>query len=409
VKLLITLAWRNLGRNRRRTIITITAVVFATLLSIAMRGLQLGTYEENTTYMLNLFSGYAQLQHPGFLDNQSLHKTFVFDAGMRGFLDAQPELKGYAPRLYADGLVSFGDNSLGAALFGVDPEVEKNITLIPGKLNAGRWMSGGRAMEVVLGTTLLENLKARIGDDLVVLAQGYDGSLGNAKYRIVGTVKTGMPDIDRMAVFGGIEAMQDLLSIGRRISVVALSMHELSDVDDVVDRWNSEMDTTKVRALSWEDVMPDFKQSIEFDNVSGLFFLGILVVVVAFGILNTVLMSVTERFREFGIMLSMGMPQSQLVLVVLFETVFIACIGVLIGDILAYGVNWYFMAHPIELGGDYQKMIEEYGWLPVMRSTLRASSFFNTTMTVLGISLLSAMYPLYRVMHLEPLKGIRYT
>jgi ABC-type lipoprotein release transport system permease subunit len=212
-----------------------------------------------------------------------------------------------------------------------------------------------------------------------------------------------------MAVFGGIGALQDLLSIGDRISVVALSMYELGQEEDVTERWNSQMDTSRVRALGWEEVMPDFKQSIEFDNVSGLFFLGILVVVVAFGILNTVLMSVTERFREFGIMLSMGMPQVQLAVVVFFETLFIALIGVIIGDILAYGVNSYFLTHPIEFGAEYEKMMEEYGWLPVMRSTVRISSFLNTTLTILGISLVAALYPLYRVLHLEPLKGIRYT
>ena len=407
--LLIILAWRNLGRNRRRTLITITAVVFATLLSIAMRGIQLGTYEENTTYTLNLFSGYVQLQQPGFLDNQSLQKSFVFDDRMRSFLNKQESVKGYAQRLYADGLVSYGENSLGAIMFGVDPAVETQVSLIPGKVGTGRWIEQNGAMEVVVGYKLLDNLKAKIGDELVVLAQGYDGSLGNAKFRIVGTVKTGMPDFDGTAVFGGLRAMQDLVSCGNRVSVVAVSMHELGDENDIVERWNSEMDTSKVRALGWQEVMPDFKQSIEFDNVQGLFFLGILIVVVAFGILNTVLMSVTERFREFGIMLSMGMPQMQLVLVVFLETLFIAFIGVIIGNILAYGVNWYFMVHPISLGGEYKDMIEEYGWLPVMRSTLRASSFLNTTMTVLGISLLAAMYPLYRVMELEPLKGIRYT
>ncbi|MCB2203651.1 ABC transporter permease [bacterium] len=409
MRLLTKLAWRNLWRNRRRTLITISAIVFATLLSLVMRGIQLGTYDQNISWALNLFSGYIQLQNPEFKDNPSLHRSFFFTKEMRQELENDDRVRGFAPRVYGDGLISFKQNSLGAALFGIDPAVERNVTRMADKINAGRMIASAKAYEIVLGRTLLKNLNADVGDTVVILSQGYDGALGNMKYRIVGSVRTGMQDFDRAAVFMGIDNLQQLVTMHGRVSVVAIALHDLHDIDDVSEDLNARLDTSKVSVLPWEEVMPDMKQGIELDNYSGMLMLAILIVIVAFGILNTVLMSVTERFREFGILLSIGMPQRQLVTLVLIETVYMLLIGIIIGNILALGINMYLEANPITLTGDYAAMTEEYGWLPVMPSIVLPSSMFNTSIAILSISLLAALYPLYRVFTLEPLKGIRYT
>ena len=409
MKLLLRLAWRNLWRNKRRTLITITAVVFATWLVIVMRGIQLGTYEHNITFSLDLFSGYLQLQDPRYLDNPSLQKGFHFDKEMQDLLEGDQRVRGYAPRVYADGLLSYGDNSHGTALFGIDPQVERRVTRLVRQLKDGRMISSADAAEVVVGETMLRNLRARVGDEIVVLAQGYDGSLGNAKFRIVGTVKTGLGDFDRSAVFVGIGALQQLVSMPDRVNVVAVSLHDLHDVSGVTADLNAPIDTSEVRRRPWEEVMHDLKQGIDLDNYSGILYLGILLIIVSFGILNTVLMSVTERFREFGVLLALGTPQRMLVRLVLIETVFITLIGIVIGNILGLAVNWYFSVEPIVFTGEFAAMYDEYGFLPIMRSVVLLSSFVNSSLSVLVISLLSALYPLRRVAKLEALKGIRYT
>ena len=164
-----------------------------------------------------------------------------------------------------------------------------------------------------------------------------------------------------------------------------------------------------MKALSWDEVMPDFKQSIELDNISGILMLLVLIIIVAFGILNTVLMSVTERFNEFGITLSLGMPQIKLVQLIFIETIFITILGVLIGDLLGWSVNYYILLNPIEFSGDLGWVYEEYGFLPRIESTLDFTIFLNTSISVLLISLVACFYPAYKVFKLEPLKGIRYT
>jgi ABC-type lipoprotein release transport system permease subunit len=291
----------------------------------------------------------------------------------------------------------------------VVPEREQTVTDLNTRLPDGRFFSSDTSDEVVLGYKLLENLKAELDDEIVILAQGYDGTLGNQRFKIVGTLKTGSDDLDGVAVFMGLSTLQELLAMGDRIHVVALSLENVYQVEGVTDKLDSGLDTSAVRALPWQEVMPDLQQSIELDNISGIIFLAILIVVVAFGILNTVLMSVTERFREFGVLLSLGMPQKKLVVVVFLETVFIALIGIVAGNILAVGVNYYLIVNPIEFGGNYAALMEEYGFLPFIRSSLNLSSFINTTLSIVFVSLVSTIYPLYRTFTLEPLKGIRHT
>jgi ABC-type antimicrobial peptide transport system permease subunit len=133
------------------------------------------------------------------------------------------------------------------------------------------------------------------------------------------------------------------------------------------------------------------------------------VVVVAFGITNTVLMSVTERFREFGVTLAIGMPGRKLVAQVLLETIFITVIGIVIGNLLAAGINYYIVENPIIFGGEFADLYAEYGFLPRMESTLKPAIFLNSTIATFMISMAACLYPLFKVYRLEPLKGIRYT
>ena len=162
-------------------------------------------------------------------------------------------------------------------------------------------------------------------------------------------------------------------------------------------------------ALPWQALLPQLKQTIELDNSSGALYIVILLFVVGFGILNTVLMSITERFREYGVMLSLGMSQRKLVVAVALEIFFMLLIGFVIGNGIGVAVNSYFVRHPIMLGGDVAQLYQEYGFAPMLISSLSFKIFVDSTLTILGISIVAAVYPLLRVLKLEPLKGIRHT
>ena len=390
-------------------ILTLLAISFATFLSIGMRGIQLGTYAVNIKNAVNMFSGYLQLQHKDYQKNPSLKYNFKLDNTLKEQINSTDKIKGYSERVYGDGLISFKDNSQGAAIFGIDSKNEKRVTNIMDRIMEGRFFSSDTTKELVVGHKLLENLKAQIGDEVVVLSQGYDGSLGNLKFKITGTFKSGSSDLDGMGAFIGLSTAQELFALGDKVNVVVLTLNNLNDIKEIKNVLQSRINNDEVVVLSWEEVMPDFKQSIDLDNISGILFLLILIVIVAFGILNTVLMSVTERFNEFGISLSIGMPQMKLVYLVFIETIFIAIIGIVLGNIIGWGINYYILLNPIQFGGEFEKIYAEYGFLPVIESSLNITIFINTSVSIFVISLISSLYPAYKVYKLEPLKGIRYT
>lgn len=408
MNLLLKLAWRNLWRNKRRTIITICAVVFAAMLAIAMRGIQIGTYEANIKHAVSLFSGYLQVQKAGYLDNPSLQKSFRFDGNLQTILANEEQVTGFTPRVNAQGLISFKENSMGAVIFGIVPDSEANVSIFNSKLNQGSFFQTDSSYSIILGYKLLQNLNAEIGDTVVVLAQGIDGSLGNFKYEIAGTVKIGSPEFDGTVIFMGLSVLQELLAMEGRVNSVAISLVSLNQVDAFQKKLKTYL-PEDLDIPSWLEIMPDLKQSIELDNISGLIFLWILIVVVAFGILNAILMSVTERFNEFGVALAMGMRNSTLVILVLIESFIIAVIGLIIGNIIALGINYYIFLNPIEFSGDFALLYEEYGFIPKIYSTLKPSVFINSTLNLLLITIAASFYPAFKVFKLEPLKGIRYT
>jgi len=197
--------------------------------------------------------------------------------------------------------------------------------------------------------------------------------------------------------------------MGNNINMIAIKAKNINNLGEIENKLSTKITDNNLTVLPWNKVNPELQQAIQLDNVSGILFLGILIVIVAFGILNTVLMSVTERFREFGVILSIGMPQRKLTYVVYLETIFLAIIGLVFGNILGYFINYFLILHPIVFGGEIKKLYELYHFLPELRSSLQVSIFTNVSLSIIGISILSCLYPAYKVYKLEPLKGIRQT
>ena len=409
MKLLIKLAWRNIWRNKRRSLLTLAAIVFASLAAIAMRGIQLGTFSLNIKNAVELFSGYIQIQDKGYLENPTLNASFKVNDKMVSALKSTPGVLSYSPRIYADGLICFKNNSSGVSIMGIQPGLEKNVTTFQQNIDRGKFFESDSTNEIVLGSKLMDNLNAKIGDEVILLSQGYDGTLGNQKFKITGTVKIGARELESAVTFMGLKTSQSLLGMGPRISVIAIKAEDIEQLKGIKDSLIRNVNNPDLSVLLWNEVSPEMQQQINLSNIRGILFNGILIVIVAFGILNTVLMSVTERFKEFGVVLSIGMPQLKLTYIIYIETFFITIIGLLLGNIIGFAVNYYFVIHPIVFGGELKKLYEMYHYLPLAQSSVQFSIFLNVSLSIIIISLLACVYPAYKVYKLEPLKGIRHT
>ncbi len=413
--LFIILAWRSLWRNRRRSFLVIAAISFAASLTMIKMNVDNGTIFEAIKDAARLSTGFIQIQKPGYVGNPTLQKSFVFSERMERLTEKNSLITGTSPRIQADGLLSYKDHSMGVMIMGISPASEKLITDFQNRVSAGRFLSEkssrlGRAPEIVVGYRLLQNLKAKVGDSVVVLCQGFDGVLSNMFALIVGAFKTGSDEFDRMGAFVDIADLQPFLSMDDRVNAVAISVDKMDDVPEVTSQLDSTLKALGLVAVPWQELMPQMDQTLKFKQSGDFIFMIILLVVVGFGILNAVLMSVTERFREYGVVLSLGMRQEKLVATVAIETFFMIVIGILLGNLLGVGISYFISAHPIVIGGNLEQIYKQYGFnVPIITSHVSTSTSILASSTVLIISFASAFYPLWRVFRLEPLKGIRYT
>lgn len=414
MKLIFKLAWRSIWRNWRRSFLTIIAIFFAVFLSVAMRGIQNGTYENNIKMAASIFTGYLQIQREGYHDNPSLLKSFKYSEKLKKFLDDNEQVKAYTPRINGFGLIGKEEKTFGVALFGIDPATEATVTTLNKKIEEGEFLSNARKYDIIIGRTLLDNLNAEIGDTLVILTSGFDGSMGNLKFRISGVSKMGSREFDAMSVFMTLDAADELMAMRGRITSIAISLGSIDilpvvkkDLSDFFEE--NKIDGKKLTALDWGELMPELKQSIELDDISGILFLAILIVVVAFGILNTLTMSITERFRDFGVMLALGTDHGTLIKIVFLETLILTFIGLIAGSLAGYAVNYYIYLNPITFGGNIAEVAKEFGFEPKVWASIEPMIFVNNALVILITAMVAFIYPAWKVIKLEALKGIRYT
>ena len=413
--MLISIAWRSLWRNNRRSFLVIAAITFAASLAMIKMNVDNGTIFEAIKDAARLSTGFIQIQKPGYTNNPTLQKSFELSPKLKQLIDRHTTIAGASPRIQADGLLSFKDHSVGVTVMGIAPATENSITDFQHKVLSGHFLTAnasraGEIPQIVVGYRLLQNLKAKVGDSVVVLCQGFDGVLSNMFAQIVGTFKTGSDEFDRMGALMNMADLQPFLSMDDRVNAIAISVGKMDEVPKVINELNSTLKPMGLVAVPWQVLMPQMDQTLKFKQSGDFVFMMILLLVVGFGILNAVLMSVTERFREYGVVLSLGMQNGKLAITVAVETLFMIVIGIIAGNLLGVGISYYIMVHPIVIGGNLAKIYEQYGFnVPVITSTVSAGTCILASSAVLIISFVSTFYPLWRVLRLEPLKGIRYT
>ncbi|MCK4385522.1 MAG: ABC transporter permease, partial [candidate division Zixibacteria bacterium] len=320
MRIFLKMAWRNVWRNKRRTLLTVAAIAFAVAISVFMRGLQRGTYEQMINNVIRINTGYLQIHKKGFWENKTLRYTFKPDQHLSEILSSQPRITSFAQRVEADGLASAEENTNGVLIIGVDPQAEAKATTLKEKIKKGIFLSQNTPQGTVIGETLAKNLKVDLGEEITLLVQGFDGSLGAGLYSVEGIFRTGDPGLDGGVVFLNLKAAQELFWLGDRISQVLIFVDDISNLKMATQNLRAELDKNTYEVMPWDELMPELVQMIAFDNASGQLFLMLLILVVAFGILNTVLMSVFERVKEFGVMMALGMKPKKIVGLVFIES-----------------------------------------------------------------------------------------
>ena len=408
--MLLRMAWRNLGRNRRRTALTVAAAAFATLLCLANLAVSAGSQKRWVANAVGLYPGHFQVSLRGYRDSRSLDDALVLTADQTAALDALPDA-GWAPRLEAFGLISADSEHAtgrGVGLFGVDVARESGLSRLLGSVSEGAPPRGAR--EIALGDLLARNLGVAIGGTVIVVSADAFGSQAADRFRVTGTFHVGSDDLDGYGAIAGLADLQDFLQVGAGVSHVAVFVRDTKRLPDLGARLAAAFPADRYEVLGWPELVPDLVQFIRMGDVGDWFQNALLLIVVAFGLLNTVLMSVFERVREFGVLRALGLRPRAVFGLVVLESLLLALIGIAVGFGIGIPSVMYMEQHPISIvRADMRESFAVFGLEPVISFGFARSELVALPLVLRGIAVLAAVIPAARAARGRPVDALRAT
>jgi ABC-type lipoprotein release transport system permease subunit len=352
-----------------------------------------------------LFTGHLQIQGQHYWEKRSLEESISVSPETLNDLSTIEHVTHLTPRLEAYALLSFKTSTKVAQVIGIDPQTEDNITRISDKLVAGKYLDRG-SQGLLIGAGLAEMLRVEIGDSLVIYGQGLHGQIAAALAPVTGIIKLPFKVMDNSMALLALPYAQQVFSCPDRITSIPILIEDVRFLNDVNKAVQSRLKDDQ-RIMLWNEMMPDLEQNIQVDNVSGLIMLGILYVVIAFGVYGTVMMMVTERAKEFAILISVGMRRMRLILVLVLETILVSFVGVVAGIFASIPLIVHLYMNPIALTGEMAELYEKLSIEPILAFSAQPWIFISQALVVLIIALITISYPILYIRRLEPADTLR--
>jgi len=402
---LLHLAWRNVLRNTRRSINTIAAITVGLAALIFVWGFIDGMNEQTIENSTSYLTGHVKIHRSGFHEDKALYLSMADDEALQARLSDMAHVVAVTPRVSDKAMLSGDEEARGVKVIGVDPRQEPRVTTIAKAIVAGRYLRAGDGNTILLGDNLAERAGLKLGDQAVLVTQARDGSLAADRYRVVGLFNSGIDVIDAAHVFIPLASAQELYSLWGQITEWVLRLDDRRQADRIARQIAAELGPG-FEVLGWKKLLPGMVQMVRFHEVMTYVVIFIVIVVVAVGVVNTILMAVMERIREFGIMLALGTSQRQIVQVVLLESLLLGVSGLLLGNALGLGITAYYGTTGIDLSQYTLAMETMPGLSGTVYPLIRWDHVLLVSGVTLAISILPSLFPAWRVSRLEPVEAI---
>ena len=407
MNIVLRLAWRNLWRHPRRTWLTAGAMLFSNMLLVFMISFQVGTYDLMINNTLQSFTGHMQIQAPGYIDDMKMRQVVPDAEALAEALRSELAAESVAVRAAAFALASSDDRSFGIQVYGVQPDHEPAVSNIPGLVKEGQFFSDTNAAEIVIGSVLARNLKVGLGDEITLLGSGRDGSFAAGVAIVTGIFESGVADIDRSIAEIPFGYFQDTFFMEGAAHEIVVTAQDLASVPLTQEKVQNFLSSKPELVLhDWNALQPGLRQAIQADMGSAFFMYGILVILVAFSVLNTQLMSVLERTREFGIVMALGLTPGRLGRLVMLETILMGAIGLVGGALLGLLVTGWFAIYGLSFPG-MEDMAMQFNLPGRIYPKPTMLSVLGGPLVVFLFTLLAAIYPALRLRWLRPVEAMR--
>ncbi len=402
----LKIAWRNIWRNKRRTLITAASVFFAVFLSVLMQSLQKGAWDHMVDNVVNYYFGYVQVQEKNFWEERSLDNSIeVIPSLVNQVTSSTNDVLQVVPRLESFALASRGQRTQGVIVVGIDPDLENSLTQIESRITDGDYFTD-TDKAILVGEGVASNFGVRVGDTLVLLSQGFRGVNSAAKYRIQGIIHFASPDLNNRMLYLPLPEAQYFYGAENRISSLILQLENRDRVPRVV-RAVDKVLPNDYTVMDYQEMMPELMEAKALDEAGANIMLIILYAIIAFGIFGTILMMTKDRQYEFGVLLSIGMRRWRMVSIVWLEIVMIGLVGAIVGILASIPIVQYFTANPIKLTGEMATAYEKFGVEPILPATFEWTILLNNALLVLFITSILAIYPLLKITKMQPVNAMR--
>ena len=404
MKQLLTLAWRNIGRKRRRSTIAIISVAFAVIISVSLRSLMLGNYDKMIEAGVKN-TGYLQVHVKGYWEDKSINDLIGNDPATVRKINAMPGVENLMPRLQNFALATGSSTSKAVMVNGMLPETENSFTHLSDHLVAGRFLSD-TSRQVILAEGLAKYLKLGVNDTLVLVGQGYHANIAAGQYRIQGIVKLPNPQANVSNVFMALPVAQEFATAPGLVSAHMLDIRDHSSAEAIQNKLVAQLGPD-YEVMTWEEMLPEIRNSQRIDTTIFTMLASCLYLIIGMGLIGTILMMALERKKEFGILQAIGLQKAQIQTVIVLEAVILGLLGIIAAFAVAIPFVLYMNANPIPLTGDSGRSFEAMGVEPVLQLGVKPHLFALMALIVFGIMLVSTLFPMWFVQRMKISEAIK--
>jgi ABC-type lipoprotein release transport system permease subunit len=403
--MILKLAFRNIFRQKRRTLLTsLTMFGGFALCSFSIAWMD-GTYNNIIDMFTRNELGHIQIHEKDYLDRPALYRTVDDYESIGRTVEQIDRVEGWAPRLYAAGLASVGSRTAGVRIIGVDPSLEAAATNFDRKVHAGPGLSPTAAREALLGKGLAKRLEAGIGDEVVIVSQAADGSIANDLYTVAGVVDSGNEMGDQMSLYLHLADAQELFVLEGRVHEIAITSNSIRGLYGLAGRLAAAIESPQLAVEPWQVFAKTFYDAMKADQKGNWISLAIITLLVAIGVLNTVLMTVLERTREYGLMRAIGTSPWMVFRLVLTEVSIMAVMSVIAGAAIATAVNYWLSINGIAMpvSFDFGGMTFSHAY-----TEINTRSYVIPLLSVVLSAVLISVFPALKAARTQPAAAMRY-
>jgi len=403
VSAMIRLAWRNLWRNHRRTLIMLLAIAIGVWAMIFMTALMRGMVDEMIRDGINSLPGYVQIHHADFRDDPSIDNSIQAPGPELLSALEKPAVAGWSSRVRVPAMISSERDSRGITLLGVEPAGEIALGFDLKNMVEGRFLDNPEDKGLVVGRKLLERLETGLGKRVVVMSQDPENNVADRGFRIVGVYKASLESQEDNFVYGGRSNIQSLLKMGSMVSEIAVAGHDYRTIDDLLTII-AEASPPGSEVLPWMELESYLSSMMNMMDGFVLVWIVVIFLALSFGLINTLMMAVFERIREIGLMQALGMRPSSILYLILMESLLLLALGLLTGNILALA-----SILPLREGIDLSavaKGMEMMGAGSMLYPALKFRDLATANVVVIVLGLLTSLLPAWHASRYSPVEAI---